>query len=56
MKHYRVYKLARPKGKIVKGKDLLAADDGEALREAMNDEDCPVCDVWQGVNKVGSIV
>jgi hypothetical protein len=56
VKHYRVYKRARPMGPIVKGKDLLAPDDGEAMREAMNDQDCPVCDVWQGAKKVGSVL
>lgn len=55
MKHYRVYKLSGPKGSIVNGKDVLAADDGEALDKAEQDDDCPVCEVWQGTNKVGSI-
>lgn len=55
MKHYRVYKLAEPAGPIVKGKDVHAADDDQALEEAKADEDCPVCEVWQGVKKVGSI-
>jgi hypothetical protein len=55
MKHYRVYKLAEPDGKILKGKDLLAPDDKAAVREAEEDADCPVCEVWQGPKKVGSI-
>ena len=55
MKHYRVYKLAEPNGPIVKGKDVEAADDDHAIREAKADEDCPVCEIWQGVKKVGSI-
>jgi hypothetical protein len=55
MKHYRVYKLAEPQGPIVKGKDVHAADDDQAIQEAKADEDCPVCEVWQGVKKVGSI-
>ncbi len=55
MKHYRVYKLAKPEGGIVKGKDVLAADDREAMREAVDDDDCPICEVWQGAKKVGSI-
>lgn len=55
MKHYRVYKLDRPKGRIVKGKDVHAPDDSEALREARNDDECPVCEVWQGAKKIGSI-
>ena len=53
MKHYRVYKLAEPKGRIVKAKDVHAAHDDEALQRAEQDEDCPVCEVWQGAKKVG---
>jgi hypothetical protein len=55
MKHYRVYKLAKPEGGIVKGKDVEAPDDHEAMQEAVADEDCPICEVWQGTKKVGSI-
>lgn len=55
MKHYRVYKLSDRDGGIVKGKDVEAADDGEAMEAARDDEDCPVCEVWQGTKKVGSI-
>lgn len=57
MKHYRVYKLdGGPRGRIVKGKDVHAPDDEKALKEARDDEDCPVCEVWQGAKKVGSII
>lgn len=55
MKHYRVYKLATPKGRIVKGKDIEAASDAEAMRKAEADEDCPICEVWQSTDKIGSI-
>jgi hypothetical protein len=55
VKHYRLYKLATHGGRIVKGKDIDAADDGEAMREAVADDDCPVCEVWTGTKKVGSI-
>lgn len=54
MKHYRMYKLGRD-NRIIKGKDVFAADDAKAMREAGDDEDCPVCEVWQGGKKVGSI-
>ncbi len=53
--HYRVYKLAAPKGRIVKGKDMEAASDAEALKKAEADDDCPICEVWQSAHKVGSI-
>ena len=52
MAHYRVYKLREAKGRIVKGKDVDAPDDGAALRAAKADADCPV---WQGPKKVGDV-
>ena len=58
MKHYRVYKLNKPRatgGKIVNGKDVLAPDDQQAMHEACEDPDCPICEVWQGTKKVGTI-
>ena len=55
MKHYRVYKLDGPDGPIVKGKDVLAADDSEAMHDACQDPDCPVCEVWQGTRKIGTV-
>lgn len=57
MAHYRVYKLRGAGGarRIVKGKDLEAPGDGEAMRSARADPDCPVCEVWRGAEKVGDI-
>ena len=55
MKHYRVNKLTRPDGAIVKRKDILASNDKQAIARAESDEDCPVCDVWHAGTKVGSI-
>lgn len=55
MKHYRLYKLTEPDGRIIKGKDVQAPDDEAAIQEAIDDEDCPVCEVWQGAKKVGSV-
>ncbi|HEX8382211.1 MAG TPA: hypothetical protein VF592_02440 [Sphingomonas sp.] len=55
MAHYRVYKLREAKGRIVKGKDVDAPDDGAALRAAKADADCPVCEVWRGPKKVGDV-
>jgi hypothetical protein len=55
MKHYRVNKLTRPGGKIIKRKDILANSDAEAVRRADQDEDCPICEVWQSGEKVASI-
>ena len=55
MRHYRVNKLAGPGGEIVKRKDILAKDDGQAVARAQADEDCPVCDVWRDGERIGSI-
>ena len=55
VKHYRVNKLDRPNGEIVKRKDVLANDDKQALDTAAADADCPICDVWHAGEKIGSI-
>jgi hypothetical protein len=55
MRHYRVNKLARAGGEIVKRKDILANDDRQAVVRAASDEDCPVCDVWRDGEKVGTV-
>ncbi len=55
MKHYRVNKLAKPGGVIVKKKDILASTDSQAVQQAADSPDCPVCDVLRDGQKVGSI-
>ncbi|HEY0569303.1 MAG TPA: hypothetical protein VGD13_14430 [Xanthobacteraceae bacterium] len=55
MKHYRVNKLAKTGGAVVKRKDILAQDDKQAIERAKGEEDCPVCDVWHAGEKVASI-
>lgn len=55
MRHYRVNKLATAGGEVVKRKDILAKDDGEAVARVENDPDCPICDVWRDGEKIGSI-
>ena len=58
MKHYRVYKLSKPRragGRIINGKDVFASDDEQAMHESCEDPDCPICEVWQSARKVGSI-
>ena len=56
MKHYRDNKLAKPGGRIIKKKDVLAASDGQAVRDAAESDDCPICDVYRDGQKVGSIL
>ena len=55
MKHYRVNKLAKAGGVVIKKKDIVAAGDKEAMARAEADPDCPVCDVLHAGQKVGSI-
>ena len=55
MKHYRVNKVTKPGGIVVKTRDILASSDSEAVKAAAAHEDCPVCDVLQAGKKVGSI-
>jgi hypothetical protein len=55
MKHYRVNKLAKPNGAIIKSKDVLAPNDRQAVQDTREDPDCPVCDVWHAGQKIGSI-
>ena len=55
MAHYRVYKLHDRTGRIVKGKDVDAPSDAAAVKAAEKDADCPVCEVWRGAKKVGSV-
>ena len=56
MKHYRINKLAKIDGVVIKRKDILAASDAEAVRHAADDHDCPICDVLRDGKKVGAIV
>ena len=45
MKVYRVDKLAKPNGIVVKKKHILASSDGHAIAQAEDSIDCPICDV-----------
>jgi hypothetical protein len=56
MKHYRVNKVTKPGGAVVKKKDILAAGHSEAVARAEADEDCPICEVWHEGRKIGSVV
>jgi hypothetical protein len=55
MRHYRVNKLAKAGGMVVKRKDILASDDRQAVARVQADADCPICDVWRDGEKIGSI-
>ena len=55
MRHYRVNKVVRPGGEVLKRKDILAQDDRQAMARAESDPDCPVCDVYRDGKPIGSV-
>ena len=55
MKLYRVDKLVRAGGAIIKKKHILASSDRDAVRQAEDSDDCPVCDVLRDGTTVGEI-
>ena len=55
MKLYRIDKLTRPGGTVVKKKHVLAVSDRQAVEQARDSDDCPVCDVLRDGKKVGEI-
>jgi hypothetical protein len=56
MKHYRIKKVAKPGGATIKTKDILATSDGAAVERAREDDDCPICEVYEAGKQVGSII
>ena len=57
MKLYRVDKLAKPGGVVVKKKHILAQSDHAAVKHAEHSDDCPICDVVADDGKtVGQIL
>ncbi|MEO5773969.1 MAG: hypothetical protein ABIQ32_07625 [Sphingomicrobium sp.] len=56
MKLYRINKLAKPGGAVIKKKDILASSDGQAVQQAADSGDCPVCDVLRDGKPIASII
>ena len=56
MKLYRVNKLAKLGGAVIKKKHILAKSDGEAVKQAEESPDCPICDVLRDGQTVGQIL
>ena len=56
MKLYRINKVAKPGGVVLKRKDVLAASDTEALHRAKESPDCPVCEVLRDGQAIGSVI
>jgi hypothetical protein len=55
MDHYRINKVTKPGGEVIKTKDVLAPNDKKAVERAEHDPDCPVCEVYRAGKKVGSV-
>jgi hypothetical protein len=56
MRLYRVNKLAKAGGTIIKKINILASSDRQAVKTAEQDLDCPVCDVLRDGEKVGEVI
>jgi len=56
MKLYRVNKLAKPHGAVIKKKHILARSDADAVQQAEDSPDCPICDVLRDGETVGQIL
>jgi hypothetical protein len=56
VKLYRINKLTRRGGAVVKKKDVLAASDRDALQRAADSGDCPVCDILKDGQTIGSVI
>jgi hypothetical protein len=56
MKLYRVDKLAKRGGVVVKKKHILAPTDRAAVKQAEDSDDCPICDVTRDGERVGQVL
>ena len=56
MKLYRINKVSKLGGTVLKKKDVLAASDRDAVQTAADSEECPVCEVLKDGQQVGSVV
>jgi hypothetical protein len=56
MKLYRIDKLAKAGGMVIKRKHVLAPTDKHAVQQAADSDDCPICEVVRDGEKVGSIL
>ena len=56
MKLYRIDKLARHGGAVIKKKHILAAADQDAVKQAQASDDCPICDVLRDGKLVGQVL
>ena len=56
MKLYRINKVSKPGGMVLKKRDVLAVSDTDAVQKAVESPDCPVCDVLKDGQHVASVV
>jgi len=56
MKLYRIDKLARHGGAVIKKKHVLAPTDREAVKQEEDSDDCPICDVLRDGERVGQVL
>jgi len=56
MKLYRVDKLAKHGGVVVKKKHILASSDAQAVQRAEESDDCPICDVKLDGQTAGQVL
>jgi hypothetical protein len=56
MKLYRIEKLVKPGGAVIKKKHILAPTDRHALKQAEESDDCPICDVLRDGRMVGQVI
>lgn len=56
MKLYRVDKLVKRGGAVIKRRHILANSDMHAVQQAEESSDCPVCDVSRDGQKVGQVL
>jgi hypothetical protein len=56
MKLYRIDKLAKHGGAVIKKKHILANSDRHAVRQAEDSDDCPICDVLRDGDLVGQVL
>jgi len=55
VKLYRINKVTKPGGLIIKKRHVLASSDSEAVERAAESPDCPICDVLRDGQYVGSV-
>ena len=56
MKLYHVNKLAKRGGVVIKKKHILANSDQQAVKQAEQSDDCPICDVLRDGETVGQVL